>query len=223
MFIELDRITFSYSPEEEPVLKEFSLQVGQGSYVILRGDNGSGKTTVFRILNGLSFPEKGSYRFNGTEITKDYLKKNENAKRFHKQVGYLFQNPDLMLFNATVYDEIAFGPRQMGLDETEVDRRVQDCMTLFEVSELAGKAPYHLSSGQKKRVAFAAVMALNPEVLILNEPFAGLDRKTISWMRTFFAELKQSGKTLLIATHDENLPEDLSDQVVDLTPEEVSD
>ena len=220
MFIELDRITFSYSQDEEPVLKEFSMQATQGSCVILRGDNGSGKTTIFRILNGLSFPEKGSYRFNGTEITKDYLKKNENAKRFHKQVGYLFQNPDLMLFNTTVYDEIAFGPRQMGLGDAEVDRRVQDCMMLFEISELAGKAPYHLSGGQKKRVAFAAVMALNPEVLILDEPFAGLDRKTISWMKTFFAELKQNGKTLLIATHDENLPEVLSDQVIDLTPEE---
>jgi len=223
MFIELDRVTFSYSPDEDPVLKEFSMQIEQGSCVILRGDNGSGKTTVFRILNGLSFPEKGSYRFNGTEITKEYLKKNEHAKRFHKQIGYLFQNPDLMLFNATVYDEIAFGPRQMGLEETEVEQRVKDCMKLFEVSELSGKAPYHLSGGQKKRVAFAAVMALNPEVLILDEPFAGLDRKTISWMKTFFGELKQNGKTLLIATHDENLPEGLSDQVVDLSPDEVSD
>lgn len=222
-FIELDHITFSYTPEEEAVLKDFSLQIEQGSCVILRGDNGSGKTTLFRILNGLSFPEKGKYYFSGTDITKEYLKKNENAKRFHKQIGYLFQNPDLMLFNATVYDEIAFGPRQMGLEENEVDQRVQDCMKLFEVSELSGKAPYHLSGGQKKRVAFAAVMALNPDVLILDEPFAGLDRKTISWMKTFFEELKQSGKTLIIATHDDNLPEGLSDQTVDLSAEKFED
>lgn len=223
MLIELDHITFSYSPEEEPVLKDFSLQIEEGSCLILRGDNGSGKTTLFRILNGLSFPEKGSYRLDGTEITAAYLKKNADAKRFHKKIGYLFQNPDLMLFNATVYDEIAFGPRQMGLEENEVDQRVQDCMKLFEISELSGKAPYHLSGGQKKRVAFAAVMTLNPEILVLDEPFAGLDRKTISWMKSFFEELKQSGKTLIIATHDDNLPEGLSDQVVDLSAEESAD
>ncbi len=220
MFLELDHITFSYSPEEAAVLKDFSLQVEKGGCLILCGDNGSGKTTIFRILNGLSFPESGSYRFDGVEITKEYLKHNANAKRFHKRIGYLFQNPDLMLFNATVYDEIAFGPRQMGLSEDEVDLRVKDCMQIFQIGDLAGKAPYHLSGGQKKRVAFAAVMALNPEVLILDEPFAGMDRRTIEWMKSFFKELKQNGKTLIIATHETELPETLADQILDLTPEE---
>lgn len=223
MLIELDHITFSYTKEEPPVLEDFSLRIPKGSCLIIRGENGSGKTTLFRILNGLSFPESGSYRFNETEITKAYLKKNENAKRFHKQIGYLFQNPDLMLFNATVYDEIAFGPRQMGLDETEVERRVLDCMDLFRIRELAEKAPYHLSGGQKKRVAFAAVMALNPDVLVLDEPFAGLDRKTQDWMKSFFLSLKENKKTLLIATHESELPADLPDQVIDLSAETSSD
>lgn len=220
MFIKLDNITFSYALEDTPVLKEFSLDVEKGNCLILRGDNGSGKTTIFRILNGLSFPESGSYLFDGTEITKDYLKNNANAKRFHKRIGYLFQNPDLMLFNATVYDEIAFGPRQMGLSEEEVKQRTEDCMALFEIGELAGKAPYHLSGGQKKRVAFAAVMALNPEVLILDEPFAGMDRHGKNKIKAFFEELKQNGKTLIIATHESELPEGLADLVLDLTPEE---
>ena len=223
MLIELDHITFSYTKEEPPVLEDFSLRIPKGSCLIIRGENGSGKTTLFRILNGLSFPESGSYRFNETEITKAYLKKNENAKRFHKQIGYLFQNPDLMLFNATVYDEIAFGPRQMGLDETEVERRALDCMDLFRIRELAEKAPYHLSGGQKKRVAFAAVMALNPDVLVLDEPFAGLDRKTQDWMKSFFLSLKENKKTLLIATHESELPADLPDQVIDLSAETSSD
>ena len=212
--IELKNITFRYEETDAPVLKDFSLSVEQGTCLIVEGDNGTGKTTLFRILNGLSFPEEGSYTFDGTEITRSFLKNNANAKLFHKRIGYLFQNPDLMLFNARVSDEVAFGPRQMGLADAEVLERVTDCMRLFQITELADKAPYHLSGGQKKRVAFAAVMALNPEVLILDEPFAGLDRKTQAWMTEFLVELKVSGKTLLIATHQEELAEKIADQVI---------
>ena len=126
--IELNNITFRYSDDEATVLKDFSLSIEQGSCVIIEGDNGSGKTTLFRILTGLSSPEKGSYTFDGTEITKDYLKDNAKSKLFHKKIGFLFQSPDVMLFNPRVYDEIAFGPRQMGLSDQEVEERVADCM-----------------------------------------------------------------------------------------------
>jgi cobalt/nickel transport system ATP-binding protein len=157
---------------------------------------------------------EGQYFFDGTKITESYLKNNANAKRFHKRIGYLFQNPDIMLFNGRTYDEVAFGPRQMGLPDAEVDRRTGDCMELFGVSELADKAPYHLSGGQKKRVALAAVMALNPEVLILDEPFAGLDKKTQTFLAGFLTEMKAGKKTLIIATHDEELEKTLADQVL---------
>ncbi len=129
-------------------------------------------------------------------------------------MGYLFQNPDIMLFNANVYDEVAFGPRQMGLPDEEVALRTKDSLALFRIDGLADKAPYHLSGGQKKRVALAAVMALNPEVLILDEPYAGLDRKTQDWLTAFLQELKNAGKTIIMATHHPEGAERLADEVL---------
>jgi cobalt/nickel transport system ATP-binding protein len=214
--IELKQISFSYSGEQPWVLDELSLQLETGTCLVVKGDNGSGKSTLFRILNGLSFPQEGAYFFDGVEITENYLHRNENAKRFHKRIGYLFQNPDTMLFCGRTYDEVAFGPRQMGLNDAEVDRRTRDCMELFSISALADKAPYHLSGGQKKRVALASVVALNPDVLILDEPFAGLDKKTQRFLLDFLAEMKANHKTLLIATHEEKIMEALADRVLEL-------
>ena len=214
--IELENIRFAYSPEEQPVLRGLSMSVEAGACVALRGDNGAGKTTRFRILNGLSFPQSGRYLFDDTEITHGLLKKQGEAKRFHQRMGYLFQNPDVMLFNATVRDEIGFGPRQLGLPAAEAEARIRDCMALFELELLADKAPYHLSGGQKKQVAFAAVLALNPEVLILDEPLAGLDRKTRERLLALLAELRAAGKTLLIATHDDALCQSLNAQILTL-------
>ncbi len=211
--IELNGITFAYGPEEAPVMNKLNLTVEQGSCLVLEGDNGSGKTTLFRILNGLSFPQSGSYRFDGTEITERFLKDNRASKAFHKRIGYLFQNPDIMLFNASVYDEVAFGPRQMGLSDEEVAKRTAELLDLFNLGELADKAPYHLSGGQKKRVALAAVMSLNPDVIVLDEPYAGLDRKTMEWLTTFLKDLKRAGKTLILATHRPEVAEVLADQV----------
>ena len=209
--IELSHITFSYGEEEPPVFQDFSFVLTQGKCITVEGENGAGKTTLFRILNGLSFPQAGKYLFDGTDITEKYLRDNRNAKRFHKRIGYLFQNPDIMLFNGSVYDEIAFGPRQMGLSEEEVRERTEDCLGLFDLQSLSTKAPYHLSGGQKKHVALAAVMALNPEVLILDEPFAGLDRNSGERLMAFLFDLKAAGKTMLIATHNPLLRERIAD------------
>ena len=213
--IELKNIFFEYEAGE-PVLTDLNLDIDEGSCLVVVGDNGSGKTTLFRILNGLSFPGKGSYVFDGQEISAAYLRDNAAAKRFHKRIGYLFQNTDTMLFNSRVYDEIAFGPRQMGLSDEETDARVMDCLRTFGIEDLREKVPYHLSGGQKKWVALAAVMALNPEVLVLDEPFAGLDRKKEEWLLDFLKELKASGKTLIIATHKEDLLAEIADKKIEL-------
>lgn len=214
--IELKNISFKYEKGEEYVLRDFNMKVEEGSCVLLRGDNGSGKTTLIRILAGLSFPQEGTYEYKGQVIDKSYLSDNTCSKRFHKEVGLLFQNPDTMLFNTTVYDEVAFGPRQTGMSDQEVDERVTDCLELLGITDLKEKIPYHLSGGQKKWVAMAAVLALNPEVLILDEPFAGLDRKRGEQLVSLLKDLKQAGKTIIMASHEEGLPEGLIDDFRDL-------
>ena len=151
--IELKNISFKYEKGDEPVLTDLDLKVEEGTCMAVTGDNGSGKTTLFRIINGLCFPDKGEYLYKGTAITEAYLKDNACAKRFHKEIGYLFQNPDTMLFNSNVYDEVAFGPRQMGLRDEEVEERVRDCLKLFEIEDLAdnGAGRALRGTGQQKR------------------------------------------------------------------------
>ena len=212
--IELDNITFRYEKEEPAVLKDFSLAVAEGSCVIIEGDNGSGKTTLFRILTGLSFPEKGEYSFDGTNITREYMKDNANSKKFHKKIGYLFQSPDVMLFNPRVYDEIAFGPRQMGLGEEEVRRRVDDVCRMIGIDELRGRAPWALSGGEKKKVAIGCILSMNPDAYCFDEPLNGLDARTRAWLLGFLHQLKDAGKTLVIATHDQSLADEVADYFV---------
>jgi cobalt/nickel transport system ATP-binding protein len=213
-FIELENIAFSYDGKQPYIFENLSISLEAGKCLLVSGDNGCGKTTLFRILNGLSFPVKGKFFFDGVQITEKYLNDNANSKLFHKRVGYLFQNPDIMLFNGRTYDEVAFGPRQMGLSDDEVKKRTQDCMELFAITDLADKAPYHLSGGQKKRVALASVMALNPEVLVLDEPFAGLDRTTSEFLNTFLSELKSNGKTIIITAHEDAFDKGIVDEEV---------
>ena len=216
-YLELSGIGFSYGANEPEIFRDFSFFAEKGECVSIRGDNGSGKTTLLRIINGLSFPDRGRYFFDGEEISQKFLKNTQNAKRFHKRIGYLFQNPDIMLFNAKVFDEIAFGPRQMGLDEATVKERTDECMRLFGLEALADKAPYHLSGGQKKKVAFAAVLSLAPEVIVMDEPFAGLDAKTTETVISLLYRLKESGKTLLLATHNTAIPKKLVDRDICLS------
>jgi cobalt/nickel transport system ATP-binding protein len=213
-FIELENIAFSYDGKQPYIFENLSISLEAGKCLLVSGDNGCGKTTLFRILNGLSFPVKGKFFFDGVQITEKYLNDNANSKLFHKRVGYLFQNPDIMLFNGRTYDEVAFGPRQMGFSDDEVKKRTQDCMELFSITDLADKAPYHLSGGQKKRVALASVMALNPEVLVLDEPFAGLDRTTSEFLNTFLSELKSNGKTIIITAHEDAFDKGIVDEEV---------
>jgi cobalt/nickel transport system ATP-binding protein len=185
-----------------------------GEKMALVGRNGCGKSTLFRVLNGLSFPTKGRFIFDGTVIDERYLKDEQNAREFHRRIGYVFQDSEVQLFTRSVEDEIAFGLFQLGLDEKEVEERVEYYLKLLEIEDLRYRAPFNLSGGEKKRVALAAIFAMKPEVLILDEPLAGLDEEGQKFITDFIIKQKSADKLIIISTHNRELAEAVSDEVI---------
>jgi len=183
-------------------LSGVDLDVERGAMTAFIGPNGSGKSTLLKLLAGVVPADAGSYVFDGEPVTRRSLKDQAFGKRLHQRVGLLFQNPDSQLFCASVEEEVAFGPRQMGLSEEDVAARVDDCCGLLGIRDLRGRAPWHLSEGEKRKTALAAVLSLNPEVLLLDEPMNGLDPRTRRFLRDLLLSLHAAGKTVLCATHD---------------------
>jgi cobalt/nickel transport system ATP-binding protein len=201
--INLSHISYNY--EEVSALNDISLEIYAGELIFFTGPNGCGKSTLFKLLNGLIFPTKGEYYFDNKKIDKNTLQDNIFAKNFHKRIGYIFQNPDVQLFNATVYDEIAFGPRQMNLNEEIIHQRINELLIYLNIQHLQDRPPYHLSDGEQKKVALAAILALNPDVLMIDEPLNGLDNKTRQWFKEFLMDFIKANKTILISTHEQEL------------------
>lgn len=201
--INLSHISYNY--EEVSALNDISLEIYAGELIFFTGPNGCGKSTLFKLLNGLIFPTKGEYYFDNKKIDKNTLQDNMFAKNFHKRIGYIFQNPDVQLFNATVYDEIAFGPRQMNLNEEIIHQRINELLIYLNIQHLQDRPPYHLSGGEQKKVALAAILALNPDILMIDEPLNGLDNKTRQWFKDFLIDFIKANKTILISTHEQEL------------------
>lgn len=201
--INLSHISYNY--EEVSALNDISLEIYAGELIFFTGPNGCGKSTLFKLLNGLIFPTKGEYYFDNKKIDKNTLQDNMFAKNFHKRIGYIFQNPDVQLFNATVYDEIAFGPRQMNLNEEIIHQRINELLIYLNIQHLQDRPPYHLSGGEQKKVALAAILALNPDILMIDEPLNGLDNKTRQWFKEFLIDFIKANKTILISTHEQEL------------------
>lgn len=211
--IKLDDICFAY--DSTPVLKHFGTEVADGEFVVIKGDNGCGKSTLLNIINALEFAEIGTYTFDGTVIDKKAMKNEQFAKAFHQKIGYVFQNTDAQLFCSSVYDEIAFAPRQMQLDEAEVAKRVDDMLKLTGTEHLKERAPFHLSMGEKKKVAVASVLAMNPQVLILDEPMNFLDKKSREWLVEFLNQMHTVGKTIIIVSHTDDFDK-MADRIIEL-------
>ncbi len=211
--IKLDDICFAY--DSTPVLKHFGTEVADGEFVVIKGDNGCGKSTLLNIINALEFAEIGTYTFDGTVIDKKAMKNEQFAKAFHQKIGYVFQNTDAQLFCSSVYDEIAFAPRQMQLDEAEVAKRVDDMLKLTGTGHLKERAPFHLSMGEKKKVAVASVLAMNPQVLILDEPMNFLDKKSREWLVEFLNQMHSVGKTIIIVSHTDDFDK-MADRIIEL-------
>lgn len=209
----VEKASYSYL-ERFPALDEVSLMVHAGEKVALLGANGCGKSTMLKLLDGLIFPDSGSYTAFDAAVTEDHLEDEQFSRGFRSRVGFVFQNSDTQVFSPTVREEIAFGPLNMGLSRDDAAARVDDTLAMLGISGLAERAPYQLSGGQKKRVAIASVLVMNPEVLLFDEPTAGLDPRTQRWLIELIVELNAAGKTIVLATHDLDTLDCLADRCV---------
>lgn len=185
-------------------LKDISFNIAAGEKTVLLGSNGCGKSTLLKILDGLVTPSEGACRYDGESVTPARIKQDPLRTRFRREVALLFQNPDVMLFNPTVHDEIAFGPRQFGL--SDIDARVRHWANLVGVESFLERPPFTLSGGEKQKVALAALLASEPRLLLLDEPAAALDPRTTGWLVDFLAELPI---TTLTTTHNLSLAPEL--------------
>jgi cobalt/nickel transport system ATP-binding protein len=186
-------------------LKDISFKVSQGEQISIMGANGSGKSTLLALLDGLIFPTMGEFHAFDNKVSEeafDTIKDNEFRSYFRKKVGFVFQNSDIQLFSPTVFEEVAFGPLQLDISPEEVKTRVTEVLEIIGITRLKDRSPHTLSGGEKKKVSIATVLATNPDVLLLDEPTAGLDPRTQLWLIELLQELGRAGKTIITATHD---------------------
>ncbi|MDQ7095229.1 ABC transporter ATP-binding protein [Desulfosporosinus sp. PR] len=213
MIFDIHNVSYSYLPGQS-VLTDINLNIRQGEGLVILGANGSGKSTLLKMLCGLIHPDSGQIYAFGQELTEDALRDSKFLQDFRQRVGFVFQNSDAQLFSATVWDELAFAPLQAGLTKAEVNRRVDDVAELVGIRSFLDRAPYKLSGGEKKKVALACVLTVNPEVLFLDEPTNGLDPRTQFWLVEFLSALQKAGKTVIMATHDLSIVEELAQRVI---------
>src|SRR5438067_3829171 len=205
---EVREVTYKY--QEVTALDGLNLTVMPGERTVLLGANGSGKSTLLTMLDGLIYPAKGSIEFCGESLTEHGLIDNVEFN-FRRRVGFVFQNPDVQLFNPSVFDELAFGPLQLRWPREQIRRRLAEIMDEMAITHLKDRSPHHLSAGEKKRVALASVLILDPEVLLLDEPTAALDPKSQSQVIDFLVGWGGGAKTVVTATQDLDIIEDIAD------------
>lgn len=196
-----------------PGLSGVDMRIRAGERVALLGPNGSGKSTLLQLLDGLIFPDDGSLTFRGRALTEATLRDDAFSLEFRRSVGMVFQNPDVQLFCPSVREDIAFGPLQLGMDEKTVEGRMEGVVESLRLGPLMDRSPHELSVGEKRKVAFATVLVMEPDVLLLDEPTAGLDPKTSTQLIETLAALSRGGKTIVTATHDLHIVEDIADRV----------
>jgi cobalt/nickel transport system ATP-binding protein len=199
----------SYFYDDKIALNDISLDINSKEKVVLLGSNGCGKSTLLRVLAGLYFAKSGEYLLEGKKITKKSV-----DKEFRKKVGILFQNPESMIFNPTVRDEIAFSLREF--EESDIEKRVEDISKKFGLTYLLDKNPLYLSGGEKQKVMLASMLVYEPDILLLDEPTAAMDPRTTGWFIDMLLELQ---KSVVVATHDLSLAYEVSDRAIVLDEE----
>lgn len=205
--LETRNLCYSYSGSSK-ALEDINFIAPRNARIAVIGSNGAGKSTLFKHFNGIFTPTSGSVLIRGEPVTK------ANIREVRKFVGMVFQNPDDQIFSPTVELDVAFGPTNLGLDEETIHHRVHEALKIMGIEYLAGRVPHHLSGGEKKRVAIAGAIAMEPEVLVLDEPTAGLDPQGIHDLLGFINNLKKrSGMTVIFSTHDVSLIPEIADYI----------
>jgi cobalt/nickel transport system ATP-binding protein len=207
---ELRAVSFLY--EEIVAIDACSLMIEGGTRVALLGANGSGKSTLLTLLDALQPPSSGAILFDGRELTPAALLDERANHDFRRRVGFVFQNPEVQLFNPTVRDELAFGPLQLGWPAERIRDEVERMVDRMQLRAVVERPTFRLSMGEKKRVAIASVLILDPEVILLDEPTAGLDPRSQSGVIDLLAAWQGSGRTVVIATHDLGVVEEIADR-----------
>lgn len=226
--LELREVTYRY--EEIVAIDSCSLAIAAGSRVAVVGANGSGKSTLLMLLDALQHPSSGALYFDGRELTAAALLDERVNYDFRRRVGFVFQNPEVQLFNPTVRDEIAFAPLQLGWPAERIRDEVEQMVDRMQLRQVVERPTFRLSMGEKKRVALASVLILDPEVILLDEPTAGLDPRSQSRVIDLLVDWRGSARTVVVATHDLGVIEEIADRclvfhegrlVADRTPVEI--
>lgn len=208
LILEARDLEYSY-PDGTSALRKVNLQVRRGEKLAILGSNGAGKSTLFMQFNGIYRPSSGSIKYHGQDISY----KNKALTELRKNVGIVFQDPDSQLFSASVWQDISFGPLNLGLSEEVVTERVKQALSDTETTDLENKPTHLLSYGQKKRVSIAGVLAMEPEIIIFDEPTAGMDPRHSQEFMQILGKLSNEGKTIILSTHDVDLAYSWSDRL----------
>ena len=216
VILETVDLSFTY-PDNTQALKNINIQIHKGEKIAIMGANGAGKSTLFSHFNGLTEPTEGYLKIQGDVMKYD----KQSLLEVRQKVGVVFQNPDDQLFAPSVREDVAFGPMNLGLDLDEVDKRVDEALKLVGMEGFENKAPHHLSGGQQKRVSIAGILAMYPEIMILDEPTAGLDPQGVDQVLYILNYLNKKGMTLIVSSHDVEMITEFADKVIILKEGEV--
>lgn len=220
--LEVKDLTFAY--EKKKILNKISATICRGERIAVMGSNGAGKSTFFLNINGVLTPDAGEICLNGSKVDK------KNMKLLREQVGFVFQDADNQMIASTVREEISFGPMNLGLNREEVKRCTESAIDYMDLRGMEQRPPHYLSGGEKKRVTIADILAMEPEILIFDEPMAALDPLNASNVERILKKLHEEGKTLLVATHDVDFAYRFADRIfvfadgeliADKTPPEI--
>lgn len=203
-----ENLSFTY-PDGTQALKNINIEIEKGEKVAIIGPNGAGKSTLFSHFNGLTEPTSGCVKIEGKPIS---FEKDELLK-VRQKVGIVFQDPNDQLFAPTVKEDIAFGPMNLGLSYDEVEKRVEDALKMVGMENYEDKTPHHLSGGQQKRIAIAGIIAMKPELMILDEPTAGLDPDGVEKVLNIMNQLNEERMTLIISSHDIDMISKYADKI----------